>query len=138
MRNRHDIFIEGNPNFKIKRLVKRIVNLVLDYERINNRCEVSVILTDNKEIRKLNKEFRDIDKTTDVLSFPMEENVLGDIVISLDKTKKQADLYGHSFERELTFLCVHGLLHLLGYDHEISKDEEKIMFDKQKEIMKLI
>jgi len=138
MRNRHDIFIEGNPNFKIKRLVKRIVNLVLDYERINNRCEVSVILTDNKEIRKLNKEFRNIDKATDVLSFPMEENVLGDIVISLDKTKKQADLYGHSFERELTFLCIHGLLHLLGYEHEISIDEEKIMFDKQKEIMKLI
>ena len=138
MRNRHDIFIEGNPNFKIKRLVKRIVNLVLDYERINNRCEVSVILTDNKEIRKLNKEFRNIDKATDVLSFPMEENVLGDIVISLDKTKKQADLYGHSFERELTFLCIHGLLHLLGYEHEISIDEEKIMFDKQKELMKLI
>ena len=135
MRNRHDIFLKSDTTFAIKRLIKRTVNTVLDYEGIDHRCEVSVTLTNNKEIRKLNKLFRSIDKPTDVLSFPMDDIVLGDIVISLEKAKKQAV---DSFERELVFLCVHGLLHLLGYDHEISKDEEKIMFDKQKEIMKLI
>ena len=94
----------------------------------------------------MNREYRDIDKETDVLSFPMfereeleerkdlNEDILGDIVISLEKVKQQAQEYGHSFERELSYMIVHGFYHLLGYDHQ-TKDEEEIMFKKQEEVL---
>ena len=99
--------------------------------------------TQIKQMDKINKEYRNIDKTTDVISFALEDEkrenftkirLLGDIYISIDKAKEQAISYEHSLERELSFLAVHGLLHLLGYDH-MTKEDEKIMFTKQKEIL---
>lgn len=123
-------------------LVKNAVEGTLKYESFEKDCEISVTFTDNENIRELNREYRDIDRETDVLSFPMEDDgeevVLGDVVISLEKAKEQAEEYGHSIEREISFLCVHSCLHLLGYDHETSEDDEKIMFAKQEEILKNI
>ena len=104
-------------------------------------AEISLKLTDDEEMRKLNKKHRSLDKTTDVLSFPMnetkniEENILGDIVISVDTLRKQAKKYDMTINDELAFLYVHGLLHLLGYDHEISQTEENNMFKLQNEIL---
>lgn len=100
---------------------------------------LSVILVDNKEIHEINKTYRFKDYPTDVISFALEDDktmispvrVLGDIFISLDKAREQASSYGHSFKRELSFLMIHGLLHLLGYDHE-TKEEEEIMFNLQR------
>mgnify|MGYP004504643039 CR=1 FL=1 len=109
---------------------------------------------DNEEIQRINKEFRNKDAVTDVLSFPMlefdedgnaedcdfdfdgEEAVLGDIVISAERAAEQAKSYGHSFKREIAFLTVHSMLHLLGYDHVTSEEDEKVMFTKQDEILK--
>ena len=105
--------------------------------------EFGVIFVDNNEIHELNKTYRNIDRETDVISFALEDEkkedftktrLLGDIYISIDKAKEQAISYEHSLERELSFLAVHGLLHLLGYDH-MTKEDEKIMFTKQKEIL---
>ncbi len=100
---------------------------------------LSIILVDNKEIHEINKTYRNKDYPTDVISFALEDDktmispvrVLGDIFISLDKAHEQAEAYGHSFKRELSFLMIHGLLHLLGYDHE-TKEEEEIMFSLQR------
>lgn len=108
-----------------------------------NNSTFTLILTDENEVHKLNKEYRNIDKTTDVISFALNDNgktnapinVLGDIYIDIEKMKTQAIEYGHSEKRELSFLSVHGLLHLLGYDHTKSLEEEKVMFDLQKEIL---
>lgn len=107
-----------------------------------NNCYFNIIFVDNDYIQKLNKQYRGIDKVTDVISFALEddktfnpeERVLGDIYISLDKATSQALEYGHSLTRELCFLSVHGLLHLLGYDHMNSADE-KIMFSLQDKIL---
>lgn len=110
--------------------------------------EVSVTFVTNEMIRDINREYRGKDQPTDVISFAMEElgegetaiigstepRMLGDIIISLDRTKEQAADYGHSFERELGFLAVHGFLHLLGYDHMTDEDEKK-MFSRQEEIL---
>ena len=104
---------------------------------------ISLILTDDKNIHSLNRRFRNVDRPTDVLSFPLyeatepilPESSLGDLVISADTMTRQAAEYGHSRKRELCFLFVHGLLHLLGYDHEISPREEKAQFDRQEEIL---
>lgn len=96
---------------------------------------VSVILVDEESIKDINKEYRGIDRATDVISFEEdEEDYLGDIFICIDKVYEQALSYGHSNEREFAFLLVHGLLHLQGYDHN-DPDEEKAMFDKQDEIL---
>lgn len=120
-------------------LIKQAVEGTLKYEGFEKNCEVSVTFTDNENIRILNKEYRDIDRETDVLSFPMDDEgdevVLGDIVISLEKALEQSESYGHSLEREISFLCVHSCLHLLGYDHETGEDDEKEMFKKQDEIL---
>lgn len=103
--------------------------------------ELSLTFVNNEEIHKLNKEYRQKDYATDVLSFPFENefnlpinNILGDIIISLQKAESQAQEYGHSFNRELGFLIVHGILHLNGYDHETKEDEEK-MFSLQKKLL---
>ena len=111
-------------------------------------CDISVTVTDNIHIHELNREYRGVDRPTDVLSFPMysftdddmpEEGpapvVLGDIVISAARAKEQAVEYGHSFQREISFLTVHSVLHLLGYDHEVSEKAEKEMFSLQDKIM---
>ena len=138
--------------YKMKMLVREAVETTLDFEDFQNHCEVSVTFTDNEGIHELNKKFRGVDKPTDVLSFPLfdfegetEEppidevmSNLGDIVISLEKAKEQAEEFGHSFERETAFLCVHSMLHLLGYDHERSEEEDVEMRSKQSEIMKIM
>lgn len=135
--------------YKLKMLVRRAVEAVLAYEQYENPIEVSVTFTDNAEIRELNARFRSIDRETDVLSFPLfdysgecEEppidelqGMLGDIVISLEQAKKQAEQYGHSFEREAAFLTVHSMLHLLGYDHETGEADEADMRQRQRAIM---
>ena len=130
-------------------------NLYQDYDYLNDVIEktlehekaidayLSIIFVSNEEIQKINKEYRNIDRPTDVISFALEDNqmfipsvrMLGDIYISIDKMKEQAQEFGHSQKRELSFLVCHGLLHLLGYDHVKSKEEEKVMFDLQDEIL---
>ena len=108
-------------------------------------CEVSILLTDDAEIQELNRQYRQIDAPTDVLAFAMREgggadlnpHLLGDVVISLQTTQRQSLAQGHSFEVELAFLTVHGMLHLLGYDHQ-TPEETAIMFETQEAILRLI
>jgi probable rRNA maturation factor len=135
--------------YKLKMLLRRAVDATIEHEQYGNPCEVSITLTDNEQIHVLNRQYRNVDRPTDVLSFPMmdfsgesEEPVadepivsLGDIVISLEKAAEQAEEYGHSFEREVAFLCVHSMLHLLGYDHETSESDELDMRRRQSQIM---
>ncbi|MFD1850243.1 rRNA maturation RNase YbeY [Oceanobacillus bengalensis] len=129
-------------------LLERLLQFAAERENVPSEAEVSVNFVTNEEIREINKNYRQKDTPTDVISFAMQESVdgemeiigedlpvtLGDIIISIDKTIEQAEEYNHSFQRELGFLSVHGLLHLLGYDH-MEKDEEKVMFTKQEEIL---
>lgn len=129
----------------LRRLVKRAVLAVLDFEDFGRRAEVSVTFTDNEGIHALNREYRNVDRPTDVLSFPLSDGedydtdgdavLLGDIVISLERAQTQAEEYGHSFEREVAFLTVHSMLHLFGYDHETSPEDERDMFARQDEIL---
>jgi probable rRNA maturation factor len=135
--------------YKLKMLTRRAVETVLEHEQYNNPCEVSITYTDNQQIHELNLRYRNVDRPTDVLSFPLmdfsgesdepvaDEPVvsLGDIVISLEKAAEQADEYGHSFDREAAFLTVHSMLHLLGYDHETSEEDEADMRARQRDIM---
>ena len=135
--------------YRLKMLMRAAIEATLDYEQYGNPVEVSVTFTDNQKIRELNRKFRGIDRATDVLSFPLFDyegetdeppvdelmGMLGDIVISLEQAKKQAEEYGHSFEREAAFLCVHSMLHLLGYDHETSAEDEADMRRRQSEIL---
>lgn len=133
-------------------IYKQIIQAVgetLKDEKFPYSAEVSVTFVDNKKIHKLNLEHREKDKPTDVLSFPMWEKeeladgsafeghavMLGDIIISAEKAKEQATEYGHSLERELAFLSVHSTLHLLGYDHEVSEEDDRYMNDKQEEVL---
>ena len=123
--------------------IKEIVEFALKKENCTNGV-VSIIFVSNKEIHRINKEYRNIDRVTDVISFALEDDnslinpsdyrILGDIYVSLDKAEEQAKDYGHSFEREVCFLVVHGIYHLLGYDH-LNEDDEKIMMKKQEEVL---
>ena len=132
--------------YKLKMLVRKAILATLKYEDVNMNLEVSVTFTDNEGIRELNREYRNIDRATDVLSFPQinyddgEElsagEMLGDIVLSLERAREQAEEFGHSFERECAFLCAHSTLHLLGYDHELSDEDDADMRRRQSEIMK--
>lgn len=131
--------------YELQMLVRRAVLASLLSEGYDRDCEVSVTFTDNEGIRAINREFRDIDAPTDVLSFPMdddEESIggqiaeLGDIVLSLERAHEQAEEFGHSDEREIAFLCAHSVLHLLGYDHETSPEDDAEMREKQRRIMK--
>ncbi|KIL75347.1 rRNA maturation RNase YbeY [Bacillus badius] len=130
-------------------LVEALLELTAQKEGVAEGSEVSVTFTDNARIQEINREYREKDAPTDVISFALEEmgegeitirgveglpRMLGDIVISVPRAKEQAIDYGHSFERELGFLAVHGLLHLLGYDH-MTEEEEKVMFQKQRDIL---
>lgn len=126
-------------------LLQKLLKFAAKREDISNNTEVSLSIVTNTEIQTLNKTYRDKDIPTDVLSFPMDDipeqallnmpSMLGDIIISFDKVMEQKASYNHSFERELAFLTIHGLLHLLGYTHD-HPTEEKEMFDKQKLILK--
>ena len=134
----------------LRGLCRKAVHAALTYEKIDFDCEVSLTFTDNEGIRELNREYRGIDRETDVLSFPMYDfaggeepeppfpATLGDIVLSLEKAQAQADEYGHSFERETAFLCVHSTLHLLGYDHELTDDDDRDMRRRQDGIMEIL
>ncbi len=138
--------------YSLKMLLREAIETTLDFEDFQNVCEVSVTFTDNDGIQELNKKFRQMDKPTDVLSFPLfdyegeceeppiDEMIsnLGDIVISLERAREQSEEYGHSFKREVAFLTVHSMLHLLGYDHERSEEEDKEMRSKQTEIMRIM
>ncbi len=131
----------------IKILVRRSCNAVLALEGFTEPCEVSVTFVDNAEIAQLNAQFRNKPKETDVLSFPLGEDdtydidqdsgtiLLGDIVISLEKAMEQADLYGHSLQREVAFLTVHSMYHLLGYDHENGGLEAVKMREKEEQAL---
>lgn len=123
------------------KILKQVVKECLVLEGKSLDYEISISFVDNEEIRLLNKEYRNIDKVTDVLSFPLDENIpvpiplLGDIVISTEKALEQAKTYGHSFVREVAYLTAHSMLHLLGYDH-MEKEEKDVMRSKEKEVMK--
>ena len=129
-------------------LIRKACNATLKYEGFVDKAEINVTIVNDDEIQVLNREFRNIDKSTDVLSFPLGEDgvydynpetdalMLGDIVISVDHALAQAELYGHSVEREIAFLTVHSMLHLLGYDHVNNLEEEKEMFTRQEEVLK--
>ncbi len=138
--NKFDIIDEYG--YEYDKVLKNVLKKALKEERVKNAV-FTIVFVDNKKIRKINKEYRNIDRETDVISFAYEDNevkkiskirVLGEIFVSIDKMKEQAKLYGHSQTRELCFLCVHGLFHLLGYDHQ-TKAEENIMFKKQEGVL---
>ncbi len=128
-------------------LVRRCCNAVLRLENFEGSAEISVRFVTNDEIHKLNKEFRNVDRSTDVLSFPLGENgeydinmatgakMLGDIVISMETAFAQSKEYGHSFEREIAFLTVHSMLHLLGYDHVNGGLEAMRMREKEEIVL---
>lgn len=130
-------------SFLLRRLIRRAVKTTLAFEEFERSCEVSVTVVDDETIREMNREHRGINRPTDVLSFPMfdedfddgEACVLGDVVISLERACLQAEQYGHSLKREVAFLTVHSVLHLLGYDHEEGKAEESEMFEKQEAVL---
>lgn len=128
--------------------ILQLLQLAAKREEVTEDSELSLTFVDNEKIHEINREYRGIDRPTDVISFALEENtegemeiigqdmprVLGDIIISIPRAKQQAEEYGHSFMRELGFLAVHGFLHLLGYDHG-TKEEEQQMFSRQEEIL---
>lgn len=128
-------------------VVEQVINTTLQSEGIDCDCEVEVVIIDSDEMQSLNKETRNIDKVTDVLSFPMYNSktdicpdesgtaFLGSVVICRERAELQAKEYGHSVTREAAFLTAHSILHLLGYDHELGKAEESEMFEKQKSIL---
>lgn len=156
------LFLENRQNKKevtleLEKMIKTAIESTLELENIKVETEVSMILIDNAEIHELNKQFRSVDRPTDVLSFPQLEGedfnmainddtaldideeavMLGDIALSLERADEQASEYGHSFEREVAYLTVHSMLHLLGYDH-MEDEEKKIMREKEEKVMDII
>ena len=133
---------------EFERLFNDVVLESLKFEDFDTQCEVSISIVDNSEIKNINKQFRHIDKETDVLSFPqltfeegevadvneIDEIILGDIIISIEKAISQAEEYGHGLRREIAFLTAHSMLHLMGYDH-MEPEERDIMFEKQEKIL---
>lgn len=144
-------FLDIEENNKYKELINTVINKCFEEEKLENtKLYISITLTTPENIRNINKEYRNIDKETDVLSFPMfeqeeikeiinskqhlVEDVLGDIVISVKKVQEQAIEYGHSFERELSYMLVHGFYHLMGEDH-IKEDDKVIMREKEEYVL---
>lgn len=155
---RHKVIISrekrGLGHKGAERLIKRSVNKALTAERIKKPCRISVMLTDNEGIREVNSEFRGVDSATDVLSFPLNELkagsfdpalcekdmktgriLLGDMMISLERCAAQGEEFGHGFEREICYLTVHSVLHLLGYDHLDEGEMKAQMREREKMIM---
>ena len=147
----------GELGFDYEKIAKEVVEAALDFEKCPYEAEVSLVLTTDEEIKKTNAEFRKIDRVTDVLSFPMldfdtpgdfsfleeEEDafhpdtgelILGDIIISVDRVREQAESYGHSRKREFAFLVAHSMLHLCGYDH-MEPEEAEVMEAKQEQVL---
>lgn len=144
-----DIIFDDRQEFKklnedLLEKIKFVINECLDYEGYSDDYEVSLSFVTNDEIRTLNRDYRGIDKVTDVLSFPLltddefnvdyEEQSLGDIVISIERANEQAKEYNHSLEREICFLVCHSMFHLLGYDH-MEEEEAKEMHSKEEEVL---
>ena len=140
---------ETSRTVKLVYLVKRAIKETLNYMNFPFDCEVSLTFCGDDYIRELNAKYRDRDSVTDVLSFPLNDfrngdepdeelNELGDVVINLKRAEEQAAEYGHSLEREVSFLAVHSTLHLLGLDHERSEEEDEFVNSLQDEIMKLL
>ena len=131
-------------------LIRKSCVATLKFERFEDNAEVDVLLVNDEDIRKLNLEHRNIDNSTDVLSFPLGENgnydsnpktgakMLGDIVISVEHATAQAELYGHGLEREIAYLTVHSMLHLLGYDHENGGLEQTLMREKEEVVLEAL
>ncbi len=159
MANSKVIIINEVNEYDFDELLLRAVNASLDYEKISSHVDISISIVSEEDIHSLNAEHRDIDRATDVLSFPMldlydvdnkdeiiSENsldigykttLLGDVVLCFDIAKRQADEYGHSLERELAFLTVHSVLHLLGYDH-MNEEDDLDMRRRQRDIMDVL
>ena len=143
MSSKIEIFKNVDEEIKELETVEKVLYSAIEKEKLDN-VVFNLIIVDNKYIHELNKMYRNIDRETDVITFALEdedtiiipdnERILGDIYISIDKAKSQAEEYGHSLLRELSFLAVHGFYHLLGYEHQ-TKEEEKIMFEKQEEVL---
>lgn len=144
-------YLDIDENDSYKEIIKKVLKKCFEIEKLENKnLYVNVVLTNAKNIKSINKEHRGIDKETDVLSFPMfekdeldekiksgdfpYEDVLGDVIISIEKVREQAEEYGHSFERELSYMLVHGFYHLMGYDH-IEEEDKKIMRPKEEKIL---
>lgn len=143
-------YLDLEKNTEYENIIKKVIEECFKVENLNNYLYVSVILTNPDNIKKVNKQYRNIDKETDVLSFPMfekdeisnlcninHEEVLGDIMISIERVKNQAVEYGHSFDRELSYMVVHGFYHLMGEDH-IEKEDKEIMREKEEKVLKNI
>jgi len=141
--NKIEIFNETNEDIKELETVEKVLYSAMEKENLTD-TSFNLIIVDNNYIHNLNKEYRGIDRETDVITFALEdddtlivgdnERILGDIYISIDKARSQAEEYSHSFLRELSFLAVHGFYHLLGYDH-MTKEDEEVMFKKQEEVL---
>ena len=137
-------------DFELKKTLRAAIAQTLKYEEFEYDASISLTVCDNAYIHAINKKFRESDRATDVLSFPMDEAgewedegdfgpiPLGDIVISLERTAAQAEELGHSFLREAAFLAIHSTLHLLGYDHERSKEDDEEQCRRQREIIELL
>ena len=144
-------YLEEKENPEYEKIIQKVVKKCFEVENlIGSQLYISIILTNPQNIHKINKEYRKVDKPTDVLSFPMfeqkeienkikqkdfkHEDVLGDIIISIEQVKKQAEEYGHGFEREFAYMIVHGFYHLMGYDH-IEEADKAIMREKEENIL---
>lgn len=138
-----EVFVQVDEEIKELETVEKVLYSAIEKEKLED-VFFNLIIVDNKYIHELNRTYRKIDRETDVITFalededslilPSKERILGDVYISLDKAKAQAEEYGHSLLRELSFLAVHGFYHLLGYDH-MTEEEEKVMFAKQEEVL---
>ena len=149
----YEIVYDGiDEKEEYKEVIEKVLSQCFKEEKLeNSKLCVTVTLTTPKTIQEINKQYRNIDRATDVLSFPMfekdeldkkiqendfeNEDILGDIVVSVEKVKEQAIEYGHSFERELSYMIVHGFYHLMGYDH-IEEEDKKVMREKEENILK--
>ena len=138
-----EVFVTVDEEIKELETVEKVLYSAIEKEKLD-KVSFNLIIVDNEYIHELNKNYRGIDRETDVITFALEDEdtlimpddqrILGDIYISIDKAKQQAIEYGHSLLRELSFLAVHGFYHLLGYDH-MTEEDEKVMFKKQEEVL---
>ena len=147
-------YLDIEENKEYEQIIKKVVETCFEEEKLTkSKLYISIVLTNPENIHKINKQYRNIDKPTDVLSFPMfekeeieqkikdnkfeHEDVLGDIVISIEQVEKQAKEYGHTFKREFSYMLVHGFYHLMGYDH-IKEEDKKKMRPKEKKVMEVL
>ena len=146
------VYKDIEENNEYEEIIKKVIERCYKEENLeNSKLFITITLTDPENIQRINKEYRNIDKPTDVLSFPMfekeeldkkianndfgYEDILGDIIISIKRVEEQAEEYGHSFERELSYMVVHGFYHLMGYDH-IKEEDKEIMRPKEEKVLK--